>query len=214
MPTAWRLLGRNAPVDDWHLIDQRDTIGSWTEFGRKEFNLSSAVCFETFEFEFLRSSDPKALRISEISLSNIAAPAEVIGGGNIDGIAASSSLPPYDPGGLLDARQPGWHAYPPASYPQKLTFYFSQERTIRSVGFLPQDGNTDRGPKTVAVETSTDGLQWRIVSQISNACTTSGVWSDHTLPQSVTTKRVRLKILSNCGHASLLTLRGVRFVPF
>src|SRR5207249_3881039 len=109
--------------------------------------------------------------------------------------------------------QPGWHAARPATYPQMLTFYFSKARRISGVRFLPQDGNAERGPRTVVLETSDDGRHWNLIGKIPDACGPSGMWTERALPQPITTQLVRVTILANCGHPDLLTLRGVKFLP-
>lgn len=127
-------------------------------------------------------------------------------------ISSSSVLDSYTADGLLDAKQPGWHAKSPPVYPQILTFAFPATQRISQIGLLPQDGQISRGPKTIVIEVSDDEAIWKEVSRIDNACNNPGDnWRDHALSQPLSTKYIRLTILSNCGDPAFLTLRGVRF---
>ncbi|HEY7391299.1 MAG TPA: discoidin domain-containing protein [Bryobacteraceae bacterium] len=213
MATAWRLFGRNSEADQWELLDQREGVGPWAGFESRKFLLRQRVCLNDLKFDFLRSGDAQKLRISEIGFSGNASDGKAVEQHAFDAISASSVLLPYTADGLLEAKQPGWHAAPPVTYPQVLTFYFKEARQVESVSFLPQDQNTDRGPKSIEVELSDSGLAWRKVATIANACTSTGVWSSHRLRKSVLTQHIRLRILTNCGNPSLLTLRGVKFTP-
>jgi len=211
MPRAWRLSGRHSPLDDWQLIDQRRDIGSWGVFESKRFELRSRSCFRELKFEFLESDDGPNLEIAEIQLLDQATDVDSKESQNIDIVDASSTMPPYGAEGLLTGTPPGWHAARPAKYPQVLIFSLSKTRQIRSVSFLPQEGNSDRGPKRIEVQISKDRRHWDTVDTIVDACGPSSMWSEHSLPRVTTARFVKLVILANCGHSELLTLQGVKF---
>jgi hypothetical protein len=50
---------------------------------------------------------------------------------------ATSQEGSFGPEGLLDARQPGWHAKSPVRYPQELIVDLAEDKTISSLLFLP-----------------------------------------------------------------------------
>jgi hypothetical protein len=134
-------------------------------------------------------------------------------------ITASSVLrPELGPGCLLENRDPAWHASAPVVFPQTLTFEFPDARTVGQIGFHPQgepswpephnSAMIGRSPKRVGVETSADGVVWTERCVIDPACSALR-WNNHTLPEPVTAKFIRLKIYSSCRDG--LTLKGVRF---
>ena len=127
-------------------------------------------------------------------------------------ISASSVHQSNTANGLLEAKEPGWHAKSPPTYPEILTFKFPEVQRISQIGLLPQDGQFIRGPKKINVEISEAGAIWKEIYKIENACNgPTDIWRDHSLGQTVNTKYIRFTILSNCGNPDFLTLRGVRF---
>lgn len=206
MPSAWRMFGRSSSADDWQLLDQRKNVGSWNEFARRVFKLRAEVCLNEFKFDLLKSEDSKRLRIADIALqSHVPDKIE---------ITTSSVSPPYFADGLLEAVEPGWHAAPSAGYPQWIMFDFPNLQQVGSVGLLPQSGYMNRAPRDVVVETSDEGVAWDRVMQVVNACDGSdSTWTYHSLPKQISTYHLRLTILSNCGSAEILTLRGVKLRP-
>ena len=126
---------------------------------------------------------------------------------------ASSQFGDYGPAGLLAATQPGWHAVQPPKCPESLTLDLRTRREIRLLGLLPQDGLPARAPKAIRVEISDDGNSWTAVAGSDDACApnTPDGWSNIHFAKPVTTRYLRVIILSNCGDAQLLTLRGLRF---
>jgi hypothetical protein len=127
-------------------------------------------------------------------------------------ITATSVHESYGPDGLLKAAAPGWHAKTPPVYPQIVMFTFAHPQQISQIGLLPQAGQLSRGPRKLVVEISDDTNTWKEVTAVENDCNApSENWRDHPLGNTVNTKNVRIKILSNCGDPAFLTLRGVRF---
>jgi hypothetical protein len=128
-------------------------------------------------------------------------------------VTASSQLDKYGPEGLLAAAQPGWHAGSPPIYPEWVMVEFPLPREIKSLGILPQDDNAARAPKAIHIEMSTNGRIWNFVAAGDNTCApkTPDGWSRFSFPKPVTTRYLRISIVSNCGEASLLTFRGLRF---
>jgi hypothetical protein len=102
-----------------------------------------------------------------------------------------------------------------------VTFAFAHPQQISQIGFLPQPDHVTRFPRKLVVEISDDanswkevvGLEtWKQVLALENDCNApSENWRDHPVGNTVSTNNVRIKILSNCGDPTLLTLRGVRF---
>ena len=127
-------------------------------------------------------------------------------------ITATSVHESFAPDGLLKAVEPGWHAKTPPTYPQIVTFTLANPQQISSIGLLPQAGQLSRGPRKFVVEVSDDTSTWKEVATVENDCNAPAEnWRDHSLGNAVSTKNVRIKILSNCGAPTFLTLRGVRF---
>ena len=127
-------------------------------------------------------------------------------------ITATSVLESFGPERLLKAEGAGWHAKTPPTYPQIVTFTLANPQQISSIGLLPQAGQLSRGPRKFVVEVSDDTSTWKEVATVENDCNAPAEnWRDHSLGNAVSTKNVRIKILSNCGAPTFLTLRGVRF---
>lgn len=127
-------------------------------------------------------------------------------------ITASSQLNDLGPQDLLLQRQPGWHAEPNPTYPQSLVIDFHQSQLVKSIGFLPQDGNAPRSPKRIKVSVSENGKLWEAVGMYDNICS-AGVfsgWHNVTLQKKVTARFMQIDILANCGDPSLLTLKGLK----
>ncbi|OGX03231.1 MAG: hypothetical protein A3G87_05345 [Omnitrophica bacterium RIFCSPLOWO2_12_FULL_50_11] len=129
-------------------------------------------------------------------------------------VTASSQQDNSDlgPQGLLLAKAPGWHSQSSPSYPQFITVDFGAAQSMRRIGLLPQVGQPSRGPKAVTIEVSEDGKSWRSVGNAVDACVPNAVdgWFDINLSSEVTSRYLRLRILSNCGAPDLLTLQGLR----
>ncbi|SNR77277.1 F5/8 type C domain-containing protein [Humidesulfovibrio mexicanus] len=127
-------------------------------------------------------------------------------------ITASSQCQDYSPKGLLDAEQPGWHSQRTPTYPQTVTVQFKMGISFSTVSFLPQEGNADRAPKSVALYKSDDGTCWQQIGASGDVrASTSGDWHVVNVERCSDVKHVRIVILSNCGNKDWLTLRGLRF---
>jgi hypothetical protein len=129
-------------------------------------------------------------------------------------VTASSLHPNAElgPQGLWSAKAPGWHSQPGTTYPQVITSDLSTPRVMHRIGLFPQEGQLARAPKAVEIEVSEDGYTWRPIGSTADACqpnTTDG-WYDINLPSEITSRYLRLRILSNCGDPNLLTLQGLR----
>jgi hypothetical protein len=129
-------------------------------------------------------------------------------------ITASSKTGEFGPQGLFDAAQPGWHSAQPPKYPESLTLDFGSPRQVKLIGLLGQDGQPARAAKALRIESSSDGKAWTAVGGSENACASNKPdgWFDVDLANSITTQYLRIVIFSNCGDATLLTLRGLRVV--
>lgn len=126
-------------------------------------------------------------------------------------VTQSSLLENFDASGTLGAAQPGWHAARQAPYPQWVAFAFEEPHTINRLSLLPQDTMAMRAPKSLDVQTSTDGKTWTTVESIADACQGGeNTWRSFTVAKPVSTRRLRLLIHSNCGDPDYLTLRGVK----
>jgi hypothetical protein len=126
-------------------------------------------------------------------------------------VTQSSMLETFDASGVLSASQPGWHAAKGPAYPQWVALTFAEPRTISRLSLLPQDTQVARAPKSVDVQTSQDGKTWTTVQSITDACQgDENSWREFAVDKPVTTSRLRLLVLANCGDPDYLTLRGVK----
>lgn len=128
-------------------------------------------------------------------------------------ITASSQLEKYGPEGLLSATQPGWHSESPRKFPEWVMVDFQASREVPLVGLLMQDGGGSRAPKAIRIEISNDGNSWSQAASSDNACSpnTPDGWSNINFAKPVTTRYLKIVILSNCGDPGLVTFRGLRF---
>ncbi|MBN2689187.1 MAG: discoidin domain-containing protein [Gammaproteobacteria bacterium] len=115
---------------------------------------------------------------------------------------------------LIYSKNPGWHSERDPRYPQTLTISLNENRLIKSVGFMQQDGYKKRMPNSIVMEASVNGIKWQVIQKVSSICDidpdVSG-WRYINLKSPLEAKYIRIKILSNCGDRELLTLRGLRF---
>jgi hypothetical protein len=128
-------------------------------------------------------------------------------------VTASSQLDKFGPEGLVSATQPGWHSQNPRKFPEWFMVDFQSPREVPLLGLLPQDGQSARAPKAIRVEMSNDGNSWSEAASSDNACTPNAPegWVNITFPKPVTTRYLKIVILSNCGDPNLVTVRGLRF---
>ncbi|MFH1153443.1 MAG: discoidin domain-containing protein [Pseudomonadota bacterium] len=126
-------------------------------------------------------------------------------------ITASSYDGSYGPDMLLDAGQPGWHAATPVTYPQELMVDLQEKKTIRALSFLPQDGHKERFLRAIEIYFRLDGASWSLQARCDNICNCADGtgWSRIELPEVMESRFLRIKIFSNCGDDSRLTLRGL-----
>jgi len=208
MPTDWQLFGRNHVTASWQLLDSRAGISRWSPYRNQTFPIAAPGCFSEYRFRFLKSGDPRLLRIAKIVLSESAEDSQE--SSEAIQIHASSSMEPFGPEGLLEARDPGWHVKSP-KYPEWLELQFASTRHVATVGFLPQRSQLLRAPKAVVVERSENGKTWEPIATWTNSCDAPDEeWRVHTLGKAIETRHLRFEILSNCGTADLLTLRGLK----
>lgn len=127
-------------------------------------------------------------------------------------LIASSKTGDYGPQGLFDAVQPGWHSASPPKFPESLTVDFQAPREVKFIGLLQQDGQPARAPKSLRIETSSDGKTWTDVGGSDNACAPNKPegWVNIDLAKPITAQYMKIVIFSNCGATELLTLRGLR----
>lgn len=126
-------------------------------------------------------------------------------------VVASSKMEEYGAEGLLVARNPGWHAASPVSYPQVLNVDFGRPRNIHQLLFLAQDGQSERGPKSIRVSVSIDATEWRDIYSGEVSCSkNTDRWNRIKVPVTEEYRYLRINILSNCG-SNILTLRGLGF---
>jgi hypothetical protein len=131
---------------------------------------------------------------------------------NEPSISTTSQLDSFAPDGLLDAKQPGWHAAQNPRYPQTIQVDLKTVQRISSVGFLAQDGNASRGPQSVDISVSGDGIDWISAGNSGALCKLGyGGWHNVKLDSPHDVRFIRISIYSNCGSPDLLTLRGLRF---
>lgn len=129
---------------------------------------------------------------------------------NCDVVEVSSVLEQFNADGVLAARDPGWHADMPLSFPQVLNIDFPHERNVYSIGFLPQRGFLSRAPREILIEGSFDGNSWQIFFEGRLDCGRSdGIWRRVAFEERASVSVLRISIFSNCGDPELLTLRGL-----
>jgi hypothetical protein len=113
----------------------------------------------------------------------------------------------------MSATPPGWHSSQPPKFPEMLTVDFGAVRSIKSVGFLQQEGQPARAPKALRIEVGDDGKSWKAVAGSDNACSPNmpDGWSEVGFSAPASGRHVRVTIFSNCGDPQFLSLRGLRF---
>jgi hypothetical protein len=214
MPLAWKVYGRDDRSGEWNQLDSRENEPAWTDLESRMYSIAAPACFSDYKIEILRGGDARLLRIGKVvfrgkefrSIEAHGGPA----GGTGNRVAASCTLEPYGPVGLLDLSAPAWHCQSPR-YPEWIRFDFGVPVNFSRLSLLPQSMCADRGPKDVVIEESPDGMKWRAVGNATAPCgLDSEVWRTLPLGKAVSASHIRLKILSNCGAPGLLTLRGVR----
>lgn len=128
-------------------------------------------------------------------------------------ISATSQLDEFGPEGLLELRQPGWHAASPAKYPQSLLLDFQQSKQWSLAGFLHQDKHPERGPKALAIEASNDKESWEKIAESDNVCSSNseGGWHELKFTDAMEARYWKITIFSNCGDPTFLTLKGLKF---
>ena len=213
MPLAWKVYGRENRSGEWNLLDSREHVAAWTDFESRMYSIATPGCFSDYKIEILRGGDPRLLRIGEVVFRGKEFQSVEASGGPNGGIgnriAASCTLEPFGPAGLLESSLT-WHCKSP-QYPELIWFDFGAPVRFSRLSLLPQSTRADRGPKDVVIEESPDGKKWQTVGNATAPCgLDSEVWRTLPLAKTVSTSHVRLKILSNCGAPDLLTLRGVR----
>jgi hypothetical protein len=127
-------------------------------------------------------------------------------------IKASSVADDLGPAGLLWSVKPGWHAARNPGYPQTITLDFEQSRSFSKLSFQAQDGFPQRMPKEVRVKISNDGIDWTPIASASDVCALDDPsnWRDVGISEPAQARFVQIEILSNCGDAAHLTLKGLR----
>ena len=114
--------------------------------------------------------------------------------------------------GILNERVPAWHSSRYPNYPQAIQIEFENKREIQEVGFLPQIGHQERGPKLIKIYNSEDGLNWNEIKRSENICNSSfNKWKYVNLDNSYETRHIKIEILSNCGTIDHVTIRGIKF---
>lgn len=128
-------------------------------------------------------------------------------------ISVSSQLGGFGGGGLPFAAQPGWHAATPVVFPQEIDVKFIEDRPIKGIRLLFQDGLIKRGPRQIEILGGTEKGTLRSIFSTEVDCKNdSSVWRDIEFKKSVSVNSLKLVIKSNCGDPQLLTLRGLRII--
>lgn len=127
-------------------------------------------------------------------------------------VTASSKIEKLGPEGLFEAAQPGWHSASPPTYPESLTVDLLAPQEVKFIGLLQQDGQLARAPKSLRIETSSDGKTWTEAGGADDACAPNKPdgWVNIDLAKPITAQHIRIVIFSNCGDTQFLTLRGLR----
>lgn len=128
-------------------------------------------------------------------------------------VTASSQFEQLGPGGLLTFVRPGWQSATPPDYPEWLLIDFRVNREIAMIGLLAQDGHLDRAPKIIRLESSMDGKNWSTLNATEIPCTpnSDGGWLSLGLLEPARGRYLKIVVLANCGDASHVALRGLRF---
>src|SRR5262249_41686399 len=70
MALAWRVYVQRASDQPWELAGE-ETAAAWGAGEARSYQLRSAVCAQHVRFEFLRSQDPKLLRLGHIAVAGV-----------------------------------------------------------------------------------------------------------------------------------------------
>lgn len=126
-------------------------------------------------------------------------------------ITATHHYKSWGPEGLFTSKQPGWHVKSP-QYPEVLNIHLINQLDIKSIGFLPQDGNWKRGPRNIQIKVSNDGEKWATAASFDNICVANRPdnWHVVKLTKPLRTRFLQIKIFANCGDPDYLTLRGLK----
>ena len=133
-------------------------------------------------------------------------------GAFIPKITTTSQLGNFGPEGLAAGKQPGWHSASAPKYPQRINVDLIVQRNIGTVGFLPQDGNVARAPKSIRIRVSSDGQSWVLAGVSEDNCNANAPlgWHNVKLAKQVQARFLEIDVFANCGAPDLLTLRGLR----
>ena len=127
-------------------------------------------------------------------------------------ITASSTLnSKLTANGLLVEKVPAWHSSSPPVYPVEIKIEFEKEKEIKEIGFLPQIGHQERGPKSINIYSSENGQNWNKIIQNNDICSPSfNQWKYVKLENIFRSRFLKIEILSNCGTKDHVTLRGLK----
>lgn len=128
-------------------------------------------------------------------------------------VTASSQHEQLGPEGLLTFQRPGWHSRTPPDYPEWLSIDLRTNREIAMIGLLAADDQQARAPKVIRIESSNDGVMWSALNAVEIPCTpnSDGGWLNLGMMSPARGRYLKIVILSNCGDAAHVALRGLRF---
>lgn len=132
-------------------------------------------------------------------------------------IQSSSQIKGLGPEGLLNNAQPGWHAEKNPHYPQTITITFKNEKTLSEILIYPQDNHYNRAPNQVRINYKKNNKIWVKGDNIYNfPCLSPNSpnysYTKIALHKPITTTKVQIEIINNCGDTEFLTLKGITTV--
>ncbi|MBF0538536.1 MAG: hypothetical protein HQL03_09830 [Nitrospirae bacterium] len=111
-----------------------------------------------------------------------------------------------------------WHSEEFPVYPQWIEFEFKEKVFFSTLTIMKQTSVSHvktfmgRAPKTLVLQTSDDGIAWKNVAYVGDACRkyVNGRYRAK-LTSTVVTRFVRVEIYANCGDPYYVTIQGMNF---
>ncbi|MBF0344771.1 MAG: discoidin domain-containing protein [Nitrospirae bacterium] len=107
-----------------------------------------------------------------------------------------------------------WHTQSPPVYPEWLNLTFQRPVSFKKLVLTPQYPRNifiARAPRQYAIKISDNGIDWKELAYVDDVCKVFMTDNNVTeLPETITTKFVRLELYSNCGDKHNLSVLNIR----